>query len=77
MTTSSSSPLTLKLKDRARTASAPHTATDTKLAAMGSDSNKSARRASKLNFAHIDCLCSMDLWDHGDAEGALVGNFWP
>ena len=46
-------------------------------AVMGGDSNKLARRASKLNFARIDCLCYMDLWDHGAGEGALVRHFWP
>ena len=45
-------------------------------AAMGSDSNKTARRASKMNLAHIDCLCFMDLWDHRGGVGALVGRFW-
>ena len=46
-------------------------------AAIGRHSNKLAHRASKLNLAHIDCLCSMDLWDHGTTAGALVGHFWP
>ena len=46
-------------------------------AAMSSDSNKSAHRASKLNLTHIDCLCFMDLWDHRGGVGALVGRFWP
>ena len=47
------------------------------LAAISSDTNKLARRASKLNLVHSDGVCFVDLWDHGTGERAFVGRSGP
>ena len=48
-----------------------------RLLAIGRRSKELAHRASEINFLHIDCPYSVDLWDHGGDAGALVRHFWP
>ena len=47
------------------------------LAAISSDTNKLARRASKLDLVHSAGVCFVDLWDHGTGERAFVGRSGP
>ena len=46
-------------------------------AAIGSDTNKLACRASKLDLVHSAGVCCVDLWDHGTGERAFVGRSGP
>ena len=46
-------------------------------AVISSDTNKLARRASKLDLVHSAGVCFVDLWDHGTGERAFVGRSGP